>query len=78
MPKHTLMAHQVEGVKHLDRVQGVGALLWDPGCGKTGATAAWLDRLADRIGEVRVLVVAPLTAADTWVLQPRDFMDFPL
>lgn len=78
MPKHTLMAHQVEGVKHLDRVQGVGALLWDPGCGKTGATAAWLDRLADRIGEVRVLVVAPLTAADTWVLQPRDFMDSPL
>lgn len=75
MPKHTLMAHQKEGVKFLKKVNGVGALLWDPGVGKTGATAAYFDHLAKKYGEVRVLVVAPLTAADTWVLQPQDFMD---
>jgi SNF2 family DNA or RNA helicase len=74
--KYTLMAHQVEGVKFLKRVNGVGALLWDPGVGKTGATAAYLDHLVTKYGgELRVLVVAPLTAADTWVLQPHLFMD---
>jgi hypothetical protein len=75
MPKHTLMAHQVEGVKFLDSVDGIGALLWDPGVGKTGATMSYIDLLASRYKEVRVLVVAPLTAADTWVLQAPDFMD---
>lgn len=78
MPEYTLMQHQQDGVKFLDSVDGIGALLWDPGVGKTGATAAWIDRLADRIHEVRVLVVAPLTAADTWVLQPYLFMDSPV
>lgn len=77
MPKYTLMQHQTEAVKFLDSVDGIGALLFDPGVGKTGSTLAWIDRLADRIGEVRVLVVAPLTAADTWVLQPPMFMDSP-
>lgn len=71
------MSHQREGVKFLDSVDGIGALLWDPGVGKTGATLAWIDSLADRVGQVRVLVVAPLTAADTWVLQPPLFMDSP-
>src|SRR5690242_3001304 len=75
MPKHTLMAHQKEGLKFLKKVNGVGALLWDPGVGKTGTTAAYFDHLASKYGELRVLVVAPLTAADTWVLQPKMFMD---
>lgn len=77
MAQHTLMAHQSEAVKFLDDVDGIGALLFDPGVGKTGSTLAWVDALADREGEVRVLVVAPLTAADTWVLQPPMFMDSP-
>jgi len=75
VPKHTLMQHQVDGVKFIDSMDGIAALLWDPGVGKTGATLAWVDRLAAQIQEVRVLVVAPLTAADTWVLQPPGFMD---
>lgn len=75
MAQHTLMAHQNEGVAFLESVDGIGALLWEPGVGKTGATLAWIDRLAARQQEVRVLVVAPLTAADTWVLQPPLFMD---
>ena len=75
MPKYKLMKHQKAGVKFLKKMDGVGALLWEPGVGKTGATLAYIDWLAKQQGEVRVLVVAPLTAADTWVLQPSLFMD---
>lgn len=75
MPEYKLMDHQKEGVSFLDSVDGIGALLWDPGVGKTGATLAWVDKLARVHGEVRVLVVAPKTAADTWVLQAPPFMD---
>ena len=75
MPKFTLMPHQEEGVKFLETVDGIGALLYDPGVGKTGTAMTWLDNLAARKGEVRVLVVSPLTAADTWVSQVPDFMD---
>ena len=78
MAKYTLMQHQADAVKFLDSVDGIGALLFDPGVGKTGSTLAWLDRLADAQKEVRVLVVAPLTAADTWVLQAPMFMDSPV
>jgi hypothetical protein len=75
VPKYKLMAHQKDAVKFLDSVDGIGALLFDPGVGKTGSTLAWLDRLARKRGEVRVLVVAPLAATDTWVLQAPMFMD---
>lgn len=78
MAKYALMQHQIDGVKFLDSVDGIGALLWDPGTGKTGATLSWIDSLAEKKGEVRVLVIAPLTAADTWVLQPPMFMDSPV
>lgn len=72
------MAHQIEGVKFLDSVDGIGALLYDPGVGKTGTTLAWIDRMSVRLGEFRVLVVAPLTAADTWILQVAGFVDTPV
>ena len=75
MPKYALMSHQKEAVKFLDSVDGVGALLFEPGVGKTGSTLAWVDRKAAEYKEMRVLVVAPLTAADTWVLQAPPFMD---
>lgn len=75
MPQYSLMTHQQDGVKFIDSMDGIAALLWDPGVGKTGATLSWIDLLASRKGEVRVLVVAPLTAADTWVLQGPMFMD---
>lgn len=77
MPEFKLMQHQTDGVKFLDSVDGIGALLYDPGVGKTGTTLAWIDRMSVRLGEFRVLVVAPLTAADTWVLQVPGFMDSP-
>lgn len=75
MPKLKLMAHQREGVKFLDSVDGIGALLYDPGVGKTGTTLSWVDQQAAKHGEFRVLVLAPKTAADTWVLQAPLFMD---
>lgn len=75
MPKFKLMKHQKQGVKFLNSVDGIGALLYDPGTGKTGTTLTWIDKQARKHGEFRVLVVAPLTAADTWVLQPPNFMD---
>lgn len=78
MPQFKLMQHQRDAVKFLDSVDGIGALLFDPGVGKTGSTLAYIDRLASQQGEVRVLVVAPLTAADTWVLQAPPFMDSPV
>lgn len=78
MPEYKLMKHQKKGVKFLLKMDGIGALLFEPGTGKTGTTLAYIDRLTQTYGEVRVLVVAPLTAADTWVLQPSSFMDAPV
>lgn len=77
MAEYDLMQHQREGVDFLDRVDGVGALLYDPGVGKTGVALTWIDNLAQKRPnrEVRVLVIAPLTAADTWVFQAPMFMD---
>lgn len=74
MPRFKLMKHQKAGVKFLNSVDGIGALLYDPGTGKTGTALSWIDQQARKHGEFRVLVVAPLTAADTWVLQPPNFM----
>lgn len=78
MPKYSLMAHQQQGVAFLDSVDGIGALLYEPGVGKTGTTLSWIESQADKHGEFRVLVVAPLAAADTWVEQPQYFMDSPV
>lgn len=45
----------------------------------TGSTMSYIDQvLAPKYREVRVLVVAPLTATDTWVLQAPPFMDSPV
>jgi hypothetical protein len=47
----------------------------------TGTTLTWVDQQAARLAkskqprEFRVLVVAPKTACDTWVLQVAGFMD---
>jgi len=78
MPQFKLMQHQSDGVKFLDSVDGIGALLFDPGVGKTGTLMSWLDNSPLLPKDVRVLVVAPLTAADTWVLQVPGFMDSPV
>lgn len=78
MPQYKLMQHQSDGVKFLDSVDGIGALLFDPGVGKTGTLMSWIDTSPLLPKDVRVLVVAPLTAADTWILQVPGFMDSPV
>ena len=69
-------AHQKRGVKRLIRQHGVGALLFDPGLGKTATVIDYLSILALKAPtqEVRVLVVAPLAAVDTWVYQMERYV----
>jgi len=64
------------GLDLLIRTRGVGALLFDPGLGKTATVLDYTGLLALKAwsGEARVLVVCPLAAVDTWVLQARTFM----
>lgn len=68
-------AHQMRGLKKLIETSGIGALLFDPGLGKTAVALDFSSILAlkalpvDGVQEVRVLVVAPLAAVDTWVKQ---------
>lgn len=77
-PKRYL--HQQRGLQKIIQTRGVCALLYDPGLGKTATTLDFASILAlkspefkDGFGrpvkEVRVLVIAPLAAVDTWVLQ---------
>jgi SNF2 family DNA or RNA helicase len=67
-------AHQTRGLKKLIETAGVGALLFDPGLGKTATTLDFMSILAmkmppgeDGVREARVLVISPLAAVDTWV-----------
>lgn len=68
--------HQQVGLRKLISTGGIGALLMDPGLGKTSVTLDYLSLLAlkypDR--EIRVLVAAPLAAIDTWVEQAMDYV----
>jgi len=67
--------HQKRGLQALIRTQGVCALLFDPGLGKTATVLDYAALLALKspAPEVRVLVVCPLVAVDTWVLQAEIF-----
>nr|DAS81164.1 MAG TPA: Chromatin remodeling complex ATPase [Caudoviricetes sp.] len=64
-------AHQKAGLKKLIDCKGVGALLMEPGTGKTAVTLDYcsLLALASERGEARVLVTGPLAAVDQWALQ---------
>lgn len=75
------MRHQRIGLRRLIETRGVCALLWDPGLGKTAATLDYLSLLALKatpnergVREARALVVAPLSAVDTWVLQAKQWV----
>ena len=64
-------AHQKRGLAKLIDCKGVGALLMEPGTGKTAVTLDYcsLLALASKRGEARVLVIGPLAAVDQWALQ---------
>lgn len=68
-------AHQRRGLAKLIANRG-GALLFDPGLGKTAVVLDYSCLLALKApsGEARVLVVCPLAAVDTWVLQAGTFV----
>lgn len=67
--------HQRRGLQKAITTGGVFALLFDPGTGKTAVVIdyACLLALKSPTGEACVLVIAPLAAVDTWVLQTQKF-----
>jgi hypothetical protein len=67
--------HQRLGLQRMIDSGGVTALLFDPGLGKTAVVLdyAGLLTLKSPTGEARVLVICPLVAVDTWVLQTDIF-----
>lgn len=67
--------HQRAGLRKLIETRGVGALLFDPGTGKTATVIDYASLLALKLpgGEARVLVVAPVAALDTWVSQAEEY-----
>lgn len=69
-------AHQKEGLRDIIRRGGVSALIFDPGTGKTATAIDYMGVLALGLGEpeVRVLVVCPLAAVDTWVYQMGEWI----
>lgn len=74
VPKVPSFKHQVEGLKLLIENDGVYALLWDPGTGKTKTVIDYVSWLALAAGrEVRVLVVCPKAVTDSWVTQVGQF-----
>lgn len=69
-------AHQKRGLAKIIATNGRCALLWDPGLGKTSTVLDYLSVLAQASRrQVRVLVLAPLAAVDTWVLQIHEYVD---
>jgi SNF2 family DNA or RNA helicase len=68
--------HQTRGLQKLIKTGGVTALLFDPGLGKTATVIDYAGLLALKspTREARILVVCPLVAVDTWVLQSEIFM----
>lgn len=69
-------AHQRRGLAKLIATKGRCALLFDPGLGKTAVVLDYLSVLAQASGgQVRALVLAPLAAVDTWVIQARQYLD---
>lgn len=69
-------AHQKAALKSLIQTGGRDALLMDPGTGKTASTLDYLSLCTLKLGkpELRVLVVCPLAAVDTWVGQAQEYL----
>lgn len=70
LPGPPLYAHQVATVRRIIETGGVCALLLEPGTGKTRCAITYASMLAAKARrEVRVLVLSPVAALDTWVDQ---------
>lgn len=68
-------AHQIEGLRRLIQYDGVYALLWEPGTGKSKTVVDYLGWLATASTQnVRVLVCCPKAVTDSWQDQMQKFM----
>src|SRR3546814_5051820 len=66
--------HQKKALRRIIETRGVCALLMDPGTGKTAVVIDYASALALKVERpVRVLVLAPLVALDSWVGQTSHF-----
>ncbi len=66
--------HQRRALRRIIETRGVCALLMDPGVGKTAVAIDYASALALKVERpVRVLVLAPLAALDSWVGQTSHF-----
>lgn len=66
-----LWAHQIAGVQRIRHDQGIHALLWQPGAGKSATVVRYLEELAQELGRpVRVLIVVPKSVLGVW---PGEF-----
>lgn len=59
-------AHQRAGLRHLIERKGVGALLHDPGLGKSKTVIDYLAMLTLKHGSQDWMIAAPLSALDGW------------
>nr|DAS09073.1 MAG TPA: Chromatin remodeling complex ATPase [Caudoviricetes sp.] len=68
--------HQLQGLARLVKQKGRGALLFDPGTGKTATVIDYISLLAQHGGQevTKVLVLCPLVARDTWLHQLGDYL----
>lgn len=67
--------HQRRGLRKLIETRGQCALLFSPGLGKSATVLDYASLLAvTSRRETRVLVLAPLAALDTWVLQAQQYV----
>lgn len=67
-------AHQKRVLRRIIETRGVCALLCDPGTGKTASVVDYASALTLKMGRpVRVLVLAPLVALDSWVGQTAKY-----
>lgn len=67
----SLWAHQAAGVKRIQMDDGIHALLWQPGAGKSATVIRYLEELAEELGRtVRVLIVVPKSVLGVW---PDEF-----
>lgn len=72
--KTTPRGYQYKALKFLAKKGGVGALLMDPGTGKTWVVINYLGAITAKRGYLKVLVAAPLSALDTWVDQMEEHL----
>ena len=67
-------AHQKQALRRIIETRGVCALLMDPGTGKTAVTIDYASALALKVERpLRVLVLAPVVALDSWVGQAAKY-----